>query len=194
MDSFSPQMKRLALASALCSSILTPTLTPALGDDTPRRVDHVLLISVDGLHAVDVENCIATNLCPSLAKLSDHAATYPNASATKPSDSFPGLLAQLTGGTPKSHGVFYDDSYDRTLFAPAGNPPQPCKTGPGAETNIAENVDKNQHSIDGGVPAALTGLNSAVAIDPNICRDNACMVFAARCGRTISCAPTRFLA
>jgi hypothetical protein len=63
--------------------------------------------------------------------------------------------------------VFYDDSYDRTLFAPAGNPPQPCKSGPGAETNIAENVDKNQHSIDGGVPAALTGLNSAIAIDPN---------------------------
>jgi hypothetical protein len=161
-------MTRLALASALCSTILLPAATPALSDDdAPRHVDHVLLISVDGLHAVDLENCIATNLCPSLAKLTNHAAVYPNASTTKPSDSFPGLLAQLTGGTPKSHGVFYDDSYDRTLFAPAGNPPQPCKTGPGAETNIAENVDKNQHSIDGGVPAALTGLSSAVAIDPN---------------------------
>jgi predicted AlkP superfamily pyrophosphatase or phosphodiesterase len=168
MNSFSRRMTRLALASALCSPILLPTATPALSDDdAPRHVDHVLLISVDGLHAVDLENCIATKLCPSLAKLTKHAAVYPNASTTKPSDSFPGLLAQLTGGTPKSHGVFYDDSYDRTLFAPAGHPPQPCKTGPGAETNIAENVDKNQHSIDGGVPAALTGLNSAVAIDPN---------------------------
>jgi hypothetical protein len=145
-----------------------PAATPALSDDdAPRRVNHVLLISVDGLHAVDLENCIATNLCPSLAKLTHHAVVYPNASTTKPSDSFPGLLAQLTGGTPKSHGVFYDDSYDRTLFAPAGNPPQPCKSGPGAETLIAENVVKNQHSIDGGVPASLTGLNSAVAIDPN---------------------------
>jgi len=168
MNSFSRRMTRLTLASALCSPILLPTATPALSDDdAPRRVDHVFLISVDGLHAVDLENCIATNLCPSLAKLTSHAVVYPNASTTKPSDSFPGLLAQLTGGTPKSHGVFYDDSYDRTLFAPAGNPPQPCKSGPGAETNIAENVDKNQHSIDGGVPAALTGLNSAVAIDPN---------------------------
>src|SRR5262249_18619347 len=36
-----------------------------------------------------------------------------------------------------------------------------------AETNIAENVDKSQNSIDGGVPAALTGPNSAIAIDPN---------------------------
>jgi hypothetical protein len=161
-------MMRLTLASALCSPILLPTVTPALSDDDgPRHVDHVLLISVDGLHAVDLENCIATNLCPRLAALTNHAVAYPNASTTKPSDSFPGLLAQVTGGTPKSHGVFYDDSYDRTLFAPAGHPPQPCKSGPGAETNIAENVDQNQGSIDGGVPAALTGLNSAIAIDPN---------------------------
>jgi hypothetical protein len=58
-------------------------------------------------------------------------------------------------------------TYDRTLFAPAGNPPAPCKTGPGAEVNLAENIDKNLHSIDGGVSASLTGLNSAVAIDPN---------------------------
>jgi hypothetical protein len=162
-------MAHLVWASALCSPILLPAATPAYSDDidAPRRVEHVLLVSVDGLHAVDLENCIATNLCPSLAKLSNQAVTYPNASTTKPSDSFPGLLAQLTGGTPKSHGVFYDDSYDRTLFAPAGHPPQPCVTGPGTETNIAENVDQNLHSIDGGVPAALTGLNSAIAIDPN---------------------------
>jgi Type I phosphodiesterase / nucleotide pyrophosphatase len=86
---------------------------------------------------------------------------------TKPSDSFPGLLAQLTGGTSKSTGVFYDDSYDRTLFAPAGNPAAPCAKGPGGEVNLAENTDKNLHSIDGGVNASLTGLNSAVAIDPN---------------------------
>jgi len=141
---------------------------PALSDiDAPKHVDHVLLISIDGFHAVDLENCIASKLCPNLARLTSHAAVYPNASTTKPSDSFPGLMAQITGGTPKSNGIFYDDSYDRTLFAPAGHPPQPCKTGPGTEMNIAEPVDTNLHSIDGGVPAALTGLNSAVAIDPN---------------------------
>jgi Type I phosphodiesterase / nucleotide pyrophosphatase len=33
--------------------------------------------------------------------------------------------------------------------------------------NIAEPVDHNLHSIDGGVNASLTGLNSAVAIDPS---------------------------
>jgi Type I phosphodiesterase / nucleotide pyrophosphatase len=130
-------------------------------------VQRVLLLSVDGLHAVDLENCVAADTCPTLAALSQHGITYTNASTTKPSDSFPGLLAQLTGGTSKSTGVFYDDSYDRTLFAPAGNPPAPCATNPGNEVNLAENLGKDQSSIDGGVSKSLTRLNSAVAINPN---------------------------
>ena len=148
-----------------------PVTTTFADDDKSRHshhhIEHVLLISIDGFHAVDLSTCIASNLCPHLAGLAQHGTTYANAFTTKPSDSFPGLLAQLTGGTSKSTGVYYDDSYDRTLFAPAGNPPAPCASGPGAETNNAENLDKDQHSIDGGVPASLTGLNSAVAIDPN---------------------------
>jgi predicted AlkP superfamily pyrophosphatase or phosphodiesterase len=153
---------RPALAAGLACLFLNPVPASAWGE-----IKHVLLLSIDGLHAVDLENCIATGLCPNLKKLSGHGITYTNASTTKPSDSFPGLLAQLTGGTSKSTGVFYDDSYDRTLFAPAGHPPQPCATGPGNEVNLAENTDTNLHSIDGGMKASLTGLNSAVAIDPN---------------------------
>ena len=135
---------------------------PALG-----QIRHVLLLSIDGFHAVDLANCVAAETCPHLTALTEHGITYTNASTTKPSDSFPGLLSFLTGATAGTTGVFYDDSYDRTLFAPAGHPPAPCATGPGAETNLAENVDQNLHMIDGGVPASLTGLNSAVAIDPN---------------------------
>jgi hypothetical protein len=30
------------------------------------------------------------------------------ASSAKPSDSFPGLMNIVTGGTPKTHGAFYD--------------------------------------------------------------------------------------
>ena len=156
-----------ALATGLFSSVLQAT--SAFADDD-NKVQHVLLVSIDGFHAVDLEICAAKGAkfpCPNLEKLMDHGLTYTNASATKPSDSFPGLLAPITGGTSKSTGVFYDDSYDRTLFAPAGNPPAPCASGSGAEVNLAENTDTNQHSIDGGVNASLTGLNSAVAIDPN---------------------------
>ena len=128
-------------------------------------INHVLLLSVDGLHAVDLANCKAAGTCPHLAQLTAHGITYSNASTTKPSDSFPGMLAQVTGATSKSTGVFYDDSYDRTLFAPSGGAAG-CTSGPGAETQYAENVDTDLHSIDGGVPASLTGANSAVAIDP----------------------------
>jgi predicted AlkP superfamily pyrophosphatase or phosphodiesterase len=166
-------LKRRLAMTAMTAVAFAPMLAPAtLADDDAAhrdrdRIRHVLLLSIDGLHAVDLATCVKAGTCPHLARLADHGVTYANASTTKPSDSFPGLLAQLTGGTSKSTGVFYDDSYDRTLFAPAGNPPAPCKSGPGAETTLAENLGKNQHSIDGGVPASLTGLNSAVAIDPN---------------------------
>jgi len=78
----------------------------------------VLLISIDGFHAVDLATCTASGLCPNIAKLGQHGSTYANASTTKPSDSFPGLLAQVTGGTSRSTGVFYDDSYDSQLFSP----------------------------------------------------------------------------
>jgi len=164
-------LQRLLMAGVFAGCSAGVLSAPAAHADNDHhsfdKVKHVLLISIDGFHAVDLEVCLAHGTCPNLAKLVAHGSTYNNASTTKPSDSFPGLLAQLTGGTSKSTGVFYDDSYDRTLFAPAGHPPQPCATGPGAETNLAENADLDLHQIDGGVPAALTGLNSAVAIDPN---------------------------
>src|SRR6266851_4023211 len=107
--------------------------------------------------------CTAAGTCANLARLAEHGLTYTNASTTKPSDSFPGLLSYVSGATSKTTGVFYDDSYDRTLFAPGSN----CKTRPGTETLYAENLGLNPHSIDSGNNASLTGLNSAVAIDPN---------------------------
>jgi predicted AlkP superfamily pyrophosphatase or phosphodiesterase len=70
-----------------------------------RRVSHVLLISVDGLHQRDLSRFIAGHPGSALAQLSRSGVTYDDAHATTPSDSFPGLLALVTGGTPKSTGV-----------------------------------------------------------------------------------------
>src|SRR6516225_5294187 len=108
--------------------------------------DHVLMISVDGLHAVDLSNYIATNSMSTLATLAKNGVQYPNALTTAPSDSFPGLLAPTTGGTSKSTGVFYDDSYDRQLFPPGSN----CSSLPGTETMYAENLDKSLADATGG--------------------------------------------
>ncbi|WP_296744333.1 alkaline phosphatase family protein [Mesorhizobium sp.] len=107
---------------------------------------HVLLISVDGLHALDLANYMAANPASALAALAHTGIFYPNALTSAPSDSFPGMVAQVTGGTPKSTGVFYDDSYDRTYFAPASD----CKGAPGAEVAFAENIDVDSTRIDGG--------------------------------------------
>jgi hypothetical protein len=157
------------LATTACALISASATRADVNDHREHRLDgikRVLLLSVDGLHAVDLANCQAAGTCPNLNRLTAHGVTYTNASTTKPSDSFPGMIAQVTGATSKSTGVFYDDSYDRTLFAPAGHPPAPCASGPGAEMQYFEAADTNLHSIDGGVPNSLL-TNSAAAIDPN---------------------------
>jgi hypothetical protein len=104
-------------------------------DDHDGRAARVLLLSVDGLHAFDIERFIAYNPQSALARLSEHGRTYTNASATRPSDSFPGLLAMVTGGTPRSTGVYYDDGYDRSLASASG----PCV--PGARVQWKQNLD-----------------------------------------------------
>ena len=102
-----------------------PPSTGCADERGQGSVEHVLLLSVDGFHTVDLEVCATAGTCPNLAKLTQHGITYTNASTTKPSDSFPGLLAQVTGGTSKSTGVFYDDSYlPREAIAPARRAPK----------------------------------------------------------------------
>jgi len=89
------------------------TALPAQAE--PNRSDHdqrhVLLISVDGLHASDLQQWTSAHPNSTLARLQRVGTTYAEAHASQPSDSFPGLLAMLTGGTPRSTGVFYDDAY-----------------------------------------------------------------------------------
>ncbi len=88
----------LAFAGAL---VLTVTLAPeAFAGHTNERnhIRHVLLISVDGLHALDVANFVSGHPNSALAELSGHGITYSNARTPANSDSFPGLLALVTGG------------------------------------------------------------------------------------------------
>ncbi len=92
---------------------------------TPPKVTikHVLLISIDGMHAVDFANCakgITTvnnggSYCPALATLAKTGVNYIAANTSKPSDSFPGLTAIVTGASPAQTGVYYDVAYARNL-------------------------------------------------------------------------------
>jgi hypothetical protein len=107
-------------------------------DDPPFA--HVLLVSVDGLHAVDLERFVAAHPASALAWLTASGRTYTHATATKPSDSFPGMLAMVTGGTPRSTGVYYDDGYDRSLV-PAAGTCVPGAPAPGTRAQWKQNLD-----------------------------------------------------
>jgi hypothetical protein len=108
---------------------------------------HVLLISVDGMHEADLANYIKSHPNSTFAKLAGHGVQYTHASTSKPSDSFPGMLALATGGTPITHGVFYDDTYDATLYPPGSN----CTGTPGTEVSNFEALDWDLTQLDGGV-------------------------------------------
>jgi len=126
------RLVKIALPTLICVAGLCASLGADI-EDTPYS--HVLLLSVDGLHKVDVERYVADHPASALAWLTAHGRTYANATATKPSDSFPGLLAMVTGGTPRSTGVYYDDGYDRTLAAASGD----CIAG--ARVQWKQNLD-----------------------------------------------------
>ena len=135
-------MKKQLVAAALLIGLLGPALSaPANADDGwggKKKVKHVLLISVDGLHALDVANYVKNNKGSALAELAGHGITYSNAQTPANSDSFPGLLALVTGGTPVSHGLFYDVSYNRAIFDPT-NPT--CQGQAGNMQVFDESID-----------------------------------------------------
>jgi len=135
------------------------------------EIEHVLLISVDGMHALDVERYVESHPNSALAELASHGTTYTNARTPAHTDSFPGLLALVTGGSPVSHGVFYDVSYDRTLFDPTNTS---CSGQAGNIIVYDESIDNYTPanvSLDSINPAALPrGLddhNNCVPIYPH---------------------------
>jgi hypothetical protein len=120
---------------------------------------HVLLISIDGMHAVDFENCVKAGTCPNLAELGESGINYTRTSTSRPSDSFPGLMALVTGGTPKTVGAFYDVAWDRVLAPPAMTTGNGLAAGTctpnqnnGTQTEYEEGDEINQLLLNGGNP------------------------------------------
>ena len=106
-----------ACAISLLALLAASPATAAAGDQTAAR--HVLLISVDGLHQTDLAWYVSHHPGSALAVLTAGGVEFTNAQTPVPSDSFPGMVAQVTGGNPKSTGVYYDDSFNHSMF-PAG--------------------------------------------------------------------------
>jgi hypothetical protein len=122
------------------------------------------------MHAVDFLNCAhgistANNgqpYCPAIAALSNTGINYVAANTSKPSDSFPGLTAIITGGSPALTGVYYDVAYSRNYDAPAKTTGNGVAAGPctpygaptGTTTEYEEGIDIDQSQLNGGAPGA----------------------------------------
>jgi hypothetical protein len=124
------------------------------------------------MHALDLRNCVAARSCPNLAALATHGVTYDRSSAAMPSDSFPGLMALVSGGTPRTVGAYYDVAYDRMLAPPQhatgnGVAGGRCIAGMpnGTTTEYEEGIDIDQTKLNGGGPYGATD-GGILSIDP----------------------------
>jgi hypothetical protein len=157
-------MKRNVTGVALSlAALLAPLGHAEEHIDFRNGIRHVLLISIDGMHALDYENCVNGGFCPNLADLGKHGVNYTRTTTSRPSDSFPGLMALVTGGTPRSTGAFYDLSYDRVLAPPEidtgnGLAGGLCHEGfpNGTTTEYEEGVEFDQSKVNGGGPYDTT--------------------------------------
>ena len=96
---------KLAIAALLGSTALNTAVRA--DDDGHRAIKQVLLISVDGMHEVDLQRYLKGHPTSTFAKLLRHGLHYTNAHTSRPSDSFPGLLAFMTGASHVVDGGYY---------------------------------------------------------------------------------------
>ncbi|RCS31656.1 alkaline phosphatase family protein [Rhodanobacter denitrificans] len=118
-------MKKTSAAALAAAGLAAMLALPVHATMPASRIRHVLLVSVDGMHASDLDHYIRQHPRSTLAALAAAGVEYRNAHAVVPADSFPGLLGIMTGGTPAATGVYFDVSYDRRLSGSTAD----CKAG-----------------------------------------------------------------
>jgi hypothetical protein len=169
---------RLVLAGVAVALTLSPNYGMAADTNTvgSKNVKHVLLLSIDGMHAVDFYNCShgiagansGEPYCPNLAAWGKTGINYVATSSSKPSDSAPGLMALVTGGTPRTTGIYYDVAFDRSLDGPqittgtglAAAPCTPSAAPTGTTTDNDQGIDLDDTKLNGGADS------TAASIDP----------------------------
>ena len=179
------KVNRLVLAGAVVAVTLSSSIYGIAADTSAvgsGKIKHVLLLSIDGMHAVDFYNCAhgiagangGSPYCPNLAALAETGINYVAASSSKPSDSAPGLMALVTGGTPRTTGIYYDVAFDRTLDGPetttgtglAAAPCTPFAIPTGTTTDNDQGIDIDDTKLNGGAPGHALTDGTAASIDP----------------------------
>ena len=151
--------KRIVVAGGLVAAVgVTAGLGIVRAEDNAPHASHVILISVDGMHESDLQWYVKNHPGSTLAALDGNGVEFTNAQTTVPSDSFPGMVAQFTGGDPQSAGIYYDDTWNADVF-PQGT--TSCTaTPPGGEVAYTEQDDINLNSVDAG--QGLSGLPGSI--------------------------------
>jgi hypothetical protein len=160
-----------ALACLAAVVAVAATVGGASAHQRKATAKHVLLLSVDGLHQSDLAWFVAQHPKSALARLVRKGTEFTQAKTPFPSDSFPGMVGQVTGGNPKTTGVYYDDSWNNALL-PAGT--TSCSGAkPGAEVTYFEQADLDPLALDAGqgLPGLPDGIlhltgNATSLIDP----------------------------
>ncbi|GAA3432684.1 alkaline phosphatase family protein [Kutzneria kofuensis] len=167
------------MVAAAAVGLLAAAAGPAAAAAPDR---HVLLISVDGLHATDLAWYVHQHPNSTLAALTRDGVDYSHAKTPVPSDSFPGMVGQFTGGDPATTGIYYDDTYNHALL-PAGTT-NCADAQPGAEVDLTEDLDKDKTALDAGqglagLPNSILGMTGApqtllqpsgLPVDPATCK------------------------
>jgi hypothetical protein len=165
---------------------LIPLATTHAQSQSPQfdkaKTGHVLLLSIDGLHQSDLTSYVKAHPKIALASLVAHGTAYTHAQTPIPSDSFPGMVGQVTGGNPGTTGIYYDDTYNSALL-PAGT--TSCKgVAPGTEVTYFEALDKDLPALDAGqglpgLPGSILSMTGTprdlinpalLPVDPRTCR------------------------
>jgi hypothetical protein len=168
------RVRAVAVLGAACVIAAAGTAASATAATTAEHrapARHVLLLSVDGLHQSDLTWYVNAYPRSALAALVKGGVDFTHAQTPVPSDSFPGMVAQVTGGNPASTGVYYDDSWNHSLL-PAGTTSCAGVTR-GAEVTYFEALDKDPLALDAGqglpgLPGSILNMtgNPRALIDP----------------------------
>ena len=123
----------LLAAVALSGRVIANDDNDNNNDNDNKVYKYVAVFSVDGFHSSDVTKYIALRPKSSIAGLLATGYEYTDAYTSAPSDSFPGSLNVFTGASPRTTGVWYDDTYDRSFYPPFSVSGGHCDGSPGAE-------------------------------------------------------------
>src|SRR3954451_17058575 len=143
------QLKRYAPAVLGLVAMLLGTKSASADDHKIRRV---LVISIDGMHALDMALWVKNHPGSALGSLSAQGVNYTNASTTKLSDSVPSTVGIFTGGSPAVGGMYYDDAYNRSWFAPTN---LTCTGAAGAAIDLKFAINLNPDGTGGVDPAKM---------------------------------------